>query len=49
LPHHKKAQNIVVRPASLADYDQLNDDTEHHEDTDTHTPQIQEQEHDDNT
>jgi len=48
LPHNKKAQNIVVRPASLAAYDQLNDDAEHHDGTDTHTPQIQEQDHDDN-
>jgi len=46
LPHNKKAQNIVVRSASLAAYDQLNDDPEHHDDTDT--PQTQEQEHDDN-
>jgi len=42
LPHNKKAQNIVVRPAELKAYDQLNNDT------DTHTTQIQEQEDDDN-
>jgi hypothetical protein len=48
LPHNKKAQNIVVRPAELKAYDQLNNDTEHHDGTDTHTTQIQEQEDDDN-
>ena len=37
LAHHEKAQNIVVRTASLAAYDQLNDHTEHHHDNDTHT------------
>ncbi len=37
LVHHEKARNIVVRTASLAAYDQLNDDTEHHDDTDSHT------------
>ncbi len=37
LAHNEKAKNIVVRAASLAAYDQLNDDTEHHNDTDTHT------------
>ena len=48
LPHNKKAQNIVVRPAELKAYDQLNNDTEHHDGTDTHTTQIQEKEDDDN-
>jgi hypothetical protein len=41
LPHNEKARNIVVRSASLAAYDQLNDNTEHHDgasaDADTHT------------
>jgi hypothetical protein len=37
LAHNEKARNIVVRTASLASYDQISDDTEHHDDTDTHT------------
>lgn len=36
LPHNDKARNIVVRSASLAAYDQLNDDAN------THTPPTQE-------
>jgi hypothetical protein len=42
LPHNEKAQNIVVRCASLKAYDLLNDDTEHHHDSDSHTPKTQE-------
>lgn len=42
LPHNEKAQNIVVRCASLKAYDHLNDDTEHHDDSDSHTPKTQE-------
>ncbi len=37
LTHNDKARNIVVRGASLAAYDQLNDDAEHPDDTDTPT------------
>jgi transposase len=52
LPHNEKAHNIVVRPASLKAYDQLNadddDDTEHHDDTETHPTQTPEKTHDDN-
>jgi hypothetical protein len=47
LPNNDKARNIVVRPASLAAYDQLNDDKENDA---THTPTAHtpEQSHDDN-
>jgi len=38
LPNNDKARNIVVRPASLAAYDQLNDDKQHDDDIEAHTP-----------
>ena len=49
LPNNDKARNIVVRPASLAAYDQLNDDTQHPDECEPHTPQTPEpRTHDDN-
>jgi hypothetical protein len=42
LPNNDKARNIVVRPASLAAYDQLNDRTQHDDDIEPHTPQTPE-------
>jgi len=36
--HNEKARNIVVRPASLAAYDRLDDDPEHPDEADTETP-----------
>jgi len=49
IPNHDKARNIVVRTASLAAYDQLNDHGEHHDDIDIDSsPTEQENSHDDN-
>ena len=39
LPDNDKARNIVVRPASLAAYDRLNDNTQHDEESEPRTPQ----------
>jgi transposase len=42
LTNNDKARNIVVRPASLAAYDQLNDNTENCDEPEPHTSQIPE-------
>ncbi len=42
LPNNDKARNIVVRPASLTAYDQLNDRTQHDDDIEPHPPQTPE-------
>jgi hypothetical protein len=39
LPNNDKARNIVVRPASLAAYDQLNDNSPHDDESEPHTPE----------